>query len=93
MPSHNVLITNVDVLTPKGVTNSSIAIADGRFVGVGDQPADFRADETIDGTNMFAMPGFLMRIAMRRWFYFVVPRRICRLSNGSTTESGEASRR
>ena len=58
MPSNNVLITNVDVLTPKGVTNSSIAIADGRFVGVSDQPADFRADETIDGTNMFAMPGF-----------------------------------
>ena len=57
-----ILIRDVDVITlnEQGAVlrDAELAIADGRIVAVGQAPADFVPDETVDGHNRVAMPGF-----------------------------------
>jgi len=57
-----ILIRDVDVITlnEQGAVlrGAELAIADGRIVAVGQAPADFAPDETVDGHNRVAMPGF-----------------------------------
>ena len=56
----NTLIKNVIALLPDGTTPiANIAIADDRIVAVGDVPEDFQAEKIIDGTQHFAIPGFV----------------------------------
>ncbi len=56
------LISNVDILTlddhDRVLRNSTLAIDGKTIVGVGSAPREFIADETIDGTNHLALPGF-----------------------------------
>jgi len=56
------LIKNVDAITldPAGtiLRGTNIAIEDNVIRVIGDVPPDFRADETIDGYNHVAVPGF-----------------------------------
>jgi len=57
-----ILIRDVDVITlnEQGTVlrGAELAIADGRIVAVGQAPADFAPNETVDGHNRVAMPGF-----------------------------------
>ena len=57
-----ILIRDVDIITldEQGTVlrRVELAIADGRIVAVGQAPADFLPDETVDGHNHVAMPGF-----------------------------------
>ena len=57
-----ILIRDVDVITlnEQGAVlrGAELAIADGRIVAVGQAPADFAPNETVDGHNRVAMPGF-----------------------------------
>ena len=56
----NTLIKNVIALLPDGTTPiANIAIADDRIVAVGDVPEDFQEEKIIDGTQHFAIPGFV----------------------------------
>lgn len=56
----NTLIKNVIALLPDGtIPLVNIAIADDRIVAVGDVPEDFQAEKIIDGTQHFAIPGFV----------------------------------
>ena len=53
----NTLIKNVTALLPNGTTAlANIAVTDDRITSVGDIPATFQADHTIDGTDHFAIP-------------------------------------
>jgi cytosine/adenosine deaminase-related metal-dependent hydrolase len=56
------LIKQVSVLCfeRKGsiLPEADIAIEDNRIVAIGRAPADFRPDETLDGYNHLAVPGF-----------------------------------
>jgi len=56
------LIRDVDIITldEQGtiLRGAELAIADGRIVAVGQAPPDFVPDETVDGHNHVAMPGF-----------------------------------
>jgi len=56
------LIKNVDVITldaAGAVLHNSVIAVDGKtLVGVGDAPPDFAPDETVDGYNHVALPGF-----------------------------------
>ena len=57
-----ILIKNVDIITldDAGVVlrGSNIAIDGKSILTVGDAPADFVPDETLDGYNHVALPGF-----------------------------------
>ena len=56
----NTLIKNATVLFPDGTTPvANIAITDDRIAAVGDVPENFQADKVIDGTQHFAIPGFV----------------------------------
>lgn len=56
----NTLIKNVIALLPDGTTPiANIAVVDDRIVAVGDVPEDFQAEKIIDGTQHFAIPGFV----------------------------------
>ena len=56
----NTLIKNATVLLPDGTTPvANIAITDDRIAAVGDVPENFQADKVIDGTQHFAIPGFV----------------------------------
>jgi len=56
------LIRDVDIITldEQGtiLRGAELAIAEGRIVAVGQAPADFVPDETVDGYNRVALPGF-----------------------------------
>lgn len=56
------LIRNVDVLTLDDqssiLRNTNVIIANGRTLAIGDVPPGFVPDQTIDGTDHVAMPGF-----------------------------------
>src|SRR5919202_1535714 len=55
-------IQNVDILTldqqDTALKNSPLAIDGKTIVGIGSIPRDFTPEETIDGTNHVALPGF-----------------------------------
>ena len=54
------LIKNVYTLLPDGTTPlTNILIDKDRIVGVGEVPEDFRPAKVIDGTDHFAIPGFV----------------------------------
>jgi 5-methylthioadenosine/S-adenosylhomocysteine deaminase len=57
-----ILIHDADVLTLNEdgdvLRRTSLAIADGRILRVGESPPDFQADEVIEATDHLAMPGF-----------------------------------
>jgi len=57
----NIIIKNGRVLNPS--TNfdgqADVCIADGKFVSIGEIPADFVADKEIDATNKLVMPGIV----------------------------------
>lgn len=54
------LIKNVYTLLPDGTTPlTNILIDKDRIVGVGEVPEDFRPGKVIDGTDHFAIPGFV----------------------------------
>ena len=56
----NTLIKNATVLLPDGTTPvANIAVTDDRIAAVGDVPENFQADKVIDGTQHFAIPGFV----------------------------------
>ena len=56
----NTLIKNVTALLPDGTTPvTNIAVTDDRIVSVGNIPENFQADQVIDGTQHFAIPGFV----------------------------------
>ena len=56
----NTLIKNAIVLLPDGTTPvANIAVIDDRIAAVGDVPENFQADKVIDGTQHFAIPGFV----------------------------------
>ena len=56
----NTLIKNATVLLPDGTTPvANIAVIDDRIAAVGDVPESFQADKVIDGTQHFAIPGFV----------------------------------
>ena len=56
----NTLIKNATVLLPDGTTPiANIAVTDDRIAAVGDVPEDFQADKVVDGTQHFAIPGFV----------------------------------
>ena len=56
------LINNIDFLTlddqDRVLRNSTLAIEGAKIAGIGVAPPDFVPDETIDGTNHVALPGF-----------------------------------
>jgi 5-methylthioadenosine/S-adenosylhomocysteine deaminase len=58
----NILIRSVDIITldekATVLTETNLAVSGGRIAAVGDVPADFRADETVDGRGKVAFPGF-----------------------------------
>ncbi|MCI5566919.1 MAG: amidohydrolase [Veillonellaceae bacterium] len=54
------LIKNGYVFLPDGsYAKKDIAVKDGRIAAVGDIPDDFKAEETIDASDMFIVPGFV----------------------------------
>lgn len=54
------IIKNVHAFLPGGTTPvTNILIDKDRIVGIGDIPDDFHAGKIIDGTNHFAIPGFV----------------------------------
>ena len=56
----NTLIKNATVLLPDGTTPvANIAVTDDRIAAVGDVPENFQADKVVDGTQHFAIPGFV----------------------------------
>ena len=56
----NTLIKNAIVLLPDGTTPvANIAVIDDRIAAVGDVPENFQAGKVIDGTQHFAIPGFV----------------------------------
>ena len=56
----NTLIKNVTALLPDGTTPvTNIAVTDDRIVSVGNIPENFQADKVINGTQHFAIPGFV----------------------------------
>lgn len=56
----NTLIKNATVLLPDGTTPvANIAVTDDRIAAVGDVLESFQADKVIDGTQHFAIPGFV----------------------------------
>lgn len=56
------LIKNIDILTLDAegtvLRNSNIGVEEKQIKFVGDVPAEFKPDETIDGYNQVAVPGF-----------------------------------
>ena len=58
----NILIKDVAVITldDEGTVlpRADIAIAEGKILAVGEAPSDFAPDETIDGADHVALPGF-----------------------------------
>ena len=56
----NTLIKNVTALLPDGTTPvTNIAVTDDRIVSVGNILENFQADKVINGTQHFAIPGFV----------------------------------
>ncbi len=56
----NILIKNVTAILPDmSAPVTDIAIKDDRIFSIGTIPQGFSADETIDGTDMLAVPGFI----------------------------------
>ncbi len=54
------IIKNVHAFLPDGTTPvTNILIDNDRIAGIGDIPEDFHAGKIIDGTNHFAIPGFV----------------------------------
>jgi len=58
----NILLQHADVLTldteGRVLRDAAVAISDGTITAVGEIPADFQADETVDATGHIVMPGF-----------------------------------
>ncbi len=56
----NILVKGASVLQPDYTTKvADIAITDDKIVAVGEVPAGFVADNTINGKDKFAVPGFI----------------------------------
>ncbi|WP_303685140.1 amidohydrolase family protein, partial [Anaerovibrio lipolyticus] len=56
----NLLIKGAHVLLEDyTVKETDIAVKDTKILAIGDIPADFKAERTIDGSNHFAVPGFV----------------------------------
>ena len=56
----NILVKGASVLQPDYTTKvADIAITDDKIVAVGEVPAGFVADNTINGKDKFAVPGFV----------------------------------
>ena len=57
----NIEIKNGRIIDPKnGVDrNISLFIADGKVAGLGEVPADFTVEQTIDATGCVVCPGFI----------------------------------
>ena len=56
----NLLIKGAHVLLDDyTVKEADIAVKDTEILAIGDIPADFKADRTVDGSNHFAAPGFV----------------------------------
>ncbi|MBR1697706.1 MAG: amidohydrolase [Anaerovibrio sp.] len=56
----NLLIKGAHVLLEDyTVKETDIAVKDTEILAIGDIPADFKADRTVDGRNHFAAPGFV----------------------------------
>lgn len=56
----NILVKGASVLQPDYTTKvADIAITDDKIVAVGELPAGFVADNTINGKDKFAVPGFI----------------------------------
>ena len=56
----NLLIKGAHVLLEDyTVKETDIAVKDTEILAIGDIPADFKAERTVDGSNHFAVPGFV----------------------------------
>ena len=56
----NLLIKNATVVLPDGQTkNANIAVEGSKILAIGEAPADFIAEQTIDAKDMLAIPGFV----------------------------------
>ena len=56
----NLLIKNATVVLPDGQTKAAeIAVEGTKILAIGDVPADFVAEQTIDAKDMLAIPGFV----------------------------------
>ena len=56
----NLLIKNATVVLPDGQTkNANIAVEGSKILAIGEAPADFIAEQTIDAKDMLAIPGFI----------------------------------
>lgn len=62
IPMPSLLIKNTDVVTLNDagavLRGADIAIDNGVILAVGRAPSDFQPDETLDGTDLVALPGF-----------------------------------
>ena len=56
----NLLIKNATVVLPDGQTKTAnIAVEGSKILAIGEAPADFIAEQTIDAKDMLAIPGFV----------------------------------
>ncbi|MBR2831663.1 MAG: amidohydrolase [Oscillospiraceae bacterium] len=55
----DILIRDILAITPDGAKVCSVGIRDGRILSVGDAPADFRAEKTIEGSGKMLLPGLV----------------------------------
>ena len=56
----NLLIKNATVVLPDGQTKTAnIAVEGSKILAIGEAPADFIAEQTIDAKDMLAIPGFI----------------------------------
>lgn len=55
----SLLITNGKIVTPNTIVEGSLAIENGRIAFIGEVPAYFQADHTIDAEGMHVTPGMI----------------------------------
>ena len=56
----NLLVKNATVVLPDGQTiTANIAVEGSKILAIGEAPADFIAEQTIDAKDMLAIPGFV----------------------------------
>ncbi len=59
----NILLKNMQVLLPEGdrdvIKQTDVYISGNRIAAVGEAPAGFKAEKTIDGTDKLAIPGLI----------------------------------
>ena len=55
----NTLFRNIRALLPEGVKETNVCVSGGSILAVGEVPASFRADTTVDGKDRLLIPGLV----------------------------------